>query len=152
MSNYNPSEYLTYTPHIIRPVSRKLHHLWSRAIRQPSKENKFIYLDKATDMDGFIYLFQIGEYPFYKIGISWIPKQRITEHLGTPPLVKLCGDCEFHIIHLIPTNYMKCAESELHVRYASKNIGLEWFHLSQSDIEDIKAIPGIYYYMGEDAL
>lgn len=87
--------------------------------------------------EGFLYLLRaVMPNTYYKIGLSKNPKTRIGT-LG----VQLPFPIE--ALHIIPTNDMKQAESQLHERYESKRVNGEWFELSDEDVQEICAIEEI---------
>jgi hypothetical protein len=137
-----------YREKILKYTHAKFLRLWVDSRNGPMFSKP--YEDMLEKHKGYIYLFHISGTNIYKIGLSIYPDSRlvdvkreyknfIAEH-GTE-LVKVCS---------FPTNFMKQAEYDMHARYESKSIGNEWFELTPEDVEDIKAIPGIFYNLGDE--
>lgn len=82
---------------------------------------------------GYVYLFKLST-GHYKIGLSAKPERRGREIVSGLPLT-------LDLLHQIPSNQVTCLERELHKKYAFKRYRkTEWFHLSDADVLDIKAI------------
>lgn len=92
-------------------------------------------LDKATYGAGHVYLALMVGTPYYKIGMSQNPEQRIytltnetlpTDLWSIPPVV---------LVHAIKTNWRCRLERGMHERYAAKRVRGEWFTLSKEEVD-----------------
>ena len=78
-------------------------------------------------------LIKIKDKNKYKIGLTSNLKQRISSLSNQNPF-------EIKLITAIENNDIYKLESELHKKFADKNIKGEWFELSQKDVDYIKRI------------
>ena len=97
-------------------------------IKKRVKENK-----ENETVNGFVYLIKIKDKNKYKIGLTSNLKQRISSLSNQNPF-------EIKLITAIENNDIYKLESELHKKFADKNIKGEWFELSQKDVDYIKRI------------
>ncbi|GEM_PF-4037923 len=95
---------------------------------------------KNTNIHGHIYTIQsVTDPPTYKIGKSKEALRRIDKLAVKLPFA-------IDVIHLIETDDIDCAESDLHKRYEAQNINGEWFDLSDIQLEEIKSISRMFYH------
>ena len=82
----------------------------------------------------FVYLIRCGTLPYYKIGISDNPQERLEAlQVANPLRLYLLMTCGF------PTKVAaKLAESNVHLSLSAQNIWNEWFELSKEQVECLK--------------
>ena len=79
----------------------------------------------------YLYLIQHQNIPEYtKIGFTTDIEKRIKS-------LQTASPTGIRIIYLVESDYAFKMEQSLHKRYSSKNSNLEWFKLSDTDIEEI---------------
>lgn len=79
----------------------------------------------------YLYLIQHQNIPEYtKIGFTTDIEKRIKS-------LQTASPTGINVIYLVESDYAFKMEQALHKRYSSKNSNLEWFKLSDTDIEDI---------------
>jgi len=79
------------------------------------------------DRRGEVYLFRCGNY--YKIG------QTQTGVLNRLKAVQHGNPFEVILVHVIPSENSYSAEKYLHLKFANKRVRLEWFELSDADVQ-----------------
>ena len=91
---------------------------------------------------GFVYLAHMDTTPYYKIGKSIHPEQRISE-LDS---VNLPG--ELILVHTIKTDLMTALERDLHQYFIDKHVRGDWYRLDPMDVDYLKSFgPARYYYV-----
>lgn len=87
---------------------------------------------------GYVYLAHLENTPYYKIGVSKFPAQRIKNFgLLLPENVVL--------VHKIYTTAMRMSEGDLHRKYHSKRVNGEWFTLNLKEVDEICQINCIFH-------
>lgn len=81
-----------------------------------------------TTPNGYIYLMRYSY--LYKIGLSKDVHQRQKNMTASLP-----GRVQVHLIHTIPTNNMRAAETKLHTFFAKRRAEGEWFNLGPKEID-----------------
>lgn len=85
---------------------------------------------------GYVYLARLGLY--HKIGIAKDVSSRISGiQIGHPDTIEL--------VHTIPTNDMRRAESMLHQEFAAQRVRGEWFGLQPEHIAAIRSYEALVF-------
>lgn len=136
-------QWMNHTPEV-RAHKRAVKRSWYARNREQHREyqrqqhtkqttqkrgRRILNLIKRTP--GYVYLARSGGY--YKIGITKRPKQRTYSLRNANPFGA-------KIIYLIPTDYTRLLERQLHEQFHDKRMHGEWFSLIPDDVERIKHI------------
>jgi hypothetical protein len=80
---------------------------------------------------GAVYLLQVGQ--LYKIGCSKNPEKRIRQ-------LQTGSSASIRCIHLLPTDYYRQIERQLHLKFAAQRGLGEWFALRGEDVAYIQSL------------
>ena len=91
-------------------------------------------------MTGYVYILKFGN--IYKIGMSVDVEKRMQDISGAYRSTIPNMPYPIELVCDIKTNAMSKLEKRLHRKYRERRTNGEWFELSDSDVEEIKALPG----------
>jgi hypothetical protein len=126
---------------LLETIERRAIKSRARIANFASDNALLYYTDTRFIHAGYIYLIHIKRTPFYKIGMSKDPDERLRNLFGVQiPFVVT-------VEHIIKTDNMALLESSLHEYFANRRIRTgEFFYLEPRDVAMIKCLREVQIY------